>query len=186
MIIYTYAYTHTSAHTYMHTHIYATICIQYIYIYIAVDNRKESERIEKKIKNKVIQNLLRRKVDVKTFRFYWTFIRLSMIATLFSKTFTQLLFLCYCFSTFSLIDIIYIRSIFMRFMLYHAKTITDGDYVDDIVLQANAPALAESLLRSLERAAAGIGLHVNIHKTEYMCFSQTGDISTLNRSSQKL
>ena len=38
----------------------------------------------------------------------------------------------------------------------------------------------------MERAAAGIGLHVNVHKTEYMCFNQTGDISTLDRSSLKL
>ena len=39
---------------------------------------------------------------------------------------------------------------------------------------------------SLERASAGIGLHINAHKTEYMCFNQTGDISTLNVSSLKL
>ena len=32
----------------------------------------------------------------------------------------------------------------------------------------------------------GIGLHVNAHKTEYMCFRQRGDISTLNGSSLKL
>ena len=31
----------------------------------------------------------------------------------------------------------------------------------------------------MERAAASIGLHVNAHKTEYMCYNQTGDISTL-------
>ena len=37
-----------------------------------------------------------------------------------------------------------------------------------------------------ERAAACIGLHVNAHKTEYMCFNQTGNISTLNGSSLKL
>ena len=37
-----------------------------------------------------------------------------------------------------------------------------------------------------EWAAAGRGLHVNAHKTEYMCFNQTGDISTLNGSSLKL
>ena len=43
-----------------------------------------------------------------------------------------------------------------------------------------------TLLHSLERAAAGIGLHVNAHKMEYMCFNQTGDISTLNGSSLKL
>ena len=55
-----------------------------------------------------------------------------------------------------------------------------------IALVANAPAQAETLPYSLERAAAGIGLHVNAHKTEYMCFNQTGDISTLNGSTLKL
>ena len=38
----------------------------------------------------------------------------------------------------------------------------------------------------MERAAAGIGLYVNAHKTEYMCFNQTGDISALGSSSLKL
>ena len=38
----------------------------------------------------------------------------------------------------------------------------------------------------LERAAAGIGLHANADKAEYMCFNQRGDISTLNGSSLKL
>ena len=38
----------------------------------------------------------------------------------------------------------------------------------------------ETLLHSLKRAAAGIGLHVNAHKTEFMCFNQKGDISTLD------
>ena len=66
------------------------------------------------------------------------------------------------------------------------QTITDADYADDIAILANAPAQAETILHSLERAAAGIGLHVNAHKTEYMCFNQTGDISTLNSSSLKL
>ena len=69
---------------------------------------------------------------------------------------------------------------------YHAKLITDADYADDIALLANTPAQAETLLHSLERAASGIGLHVNAHKTEYMCFNQRGDISTLNGSSLKL
>ena len=36
----------------------------------------------------------------------------------------------------------------------------------------------ETLLHSLERAAADISLRVNAHKTEYMCYNQTGDIST--------
>ena len=35
-------------------------------------------------------------------------------------------------------------------------------------------------------AAASIGFHVNAHKTEYMCFNQIGNISTLNGSSLKL
>ena len=33
---------------------------------------------------------------------------------------------------------------------------------------------------------AGIGLHVNAHKTEFMCFNQKGDISTLDGTSLKL
>ena len=69
---------------------------------------------------------------------------------------------------------------------YSAKTITDADYADDVAILANAPAQAETLLHCLERAAAGIGLHVNAHKTEYMCFNQTGDISTLDGTSLKL
>ena len=47
-------------------------------------------------------------------------------------------------------------------------------------------AWAETLLHSLERAAAGIGFHVNALKTEYKYFNQTVDISTLNGSSLKL
>ena len=68
---------------------------------------------------------------------------------------------------------------------YPAKTITDADYADDIALLANTPNLAETPLHSLERAAAGIGLHVNAHKTEYMSYNQTGDISTLDGTSLK-
>ena len=41
-------------------------------------------------------------------------------------------------------------------------------------------------LHSLEREAAGIGLHVTAHKTKYICFNQRGDISTQNVSSLKL
>ena len=69
--------------------------------------------------------------------------------------------------------------------MYPAKTITDADYADDIAILANTPNQAETLLHSLEQAAAGIGLHVNAHKTEYMCFNQT-DISTLDGTSPKL
>ena len=69
---------------------------------------------------------------------------------------------------------------------YPAKTITDAEYADEIAILANTPNQAETLLHSLERAAAGIGLHVNAHKTEYMGFNQTGDISTLEGTSLKL
>ena len=69
---------------------------------------------------------------------------------------------------------------------YPPKTITDADYTDDTSLLTNAPTKAETLLHILKQAAAGIDLHVNAHKTEYMCFNQTGDISTLNGSSLKL
>ena len=44
----------------------------------------------------------------------------------------------------------------------------------------------ESLQYSLERAAGGIGLHVNVDKTEYICFNQRGDISTLKGGPLKL
>ena len=69
---------------------------------------------------------------------------------------------------------------------YPAKTITDVDYGDDIALQANTPNQAETLLHSFERAATGIGLHVKANKTEYICFNQAGDISTLDGTSLKL
>ena len=62
---------------------------------------------------------------------------------------------------------------------YPAKTITDN-----IAFLANTPTQAETLLHCLERTA-GIVLHVNAHKTEYMCFNHTG-ISTLNGSPLKL
>ena len=63
---------------------------------------------------------------------------------------------------------------------YPAKTITDADYADDKALLANTPA------QSVEWATAGIDFHANAHKTEYMGFNKTGDISTLNSTSLKL
>ena len=41
-------------------------------------------------------------------------------------------------------------------------------------------------MHSFERATAGIGFHVNAHKTEYICSIQAGDISTLDGASVKL
>ena len=53
-------------------------------------------------------------------------------------------------------------------------------------LLVNKSAQADSRLHSLERTGGGIGFLVNRDKTEYMCFNQSGDISTLNCGSQKL
>ena len=69
---------------------------------------------------------------------------------------------------------------------YPAKTITDADYAEDLALLANTPNQAETLLHRLERAATGIGLHVSVHKTEYMCYNQTGNITTLDGASLNL
>ena len=66
---------------------------------------------------------------------------------------------------------------------YSTKTITDAD---DIAILANTPNQAETLLHSLEQAATGIGLYVKAHKTKYMCYNQTGDISTLDGTPLKL
>ena len=59
-------------------------------------------------------------------------------------------------------------------------------WVLDITILANTPNQAEILQHSLERATAGIGLHVNTRKTEYMCFNQAGDISTREGITLKL
>ena len=69
---------------------------------------------------------------------------------------------------------------------YPVQTITDANYVDNIALLPNTSALAESLQHSLEKAAGGVGLHVNADKTEHMCVNQRGDISTLNDCPLKL
>ena len=49
---------------------------------------------------------------------------------------------------------------------YTANTITDADYADNRAILANTPNQTETLLHCFEQAAAGIGLHVNVHKTE--------------------
>ena len=69
---------------------------------------------------------------------------------------------------------------------YPTKTITDTEYADGIVLLANTPSQAKTKLPSQERAAAGINLYFNAHKTEYISFNQRGDISTLNGSTLKV
>ena len=58
--------------------------------------------------------------------------------------------------------------------------------LQDIAILANTPNQAETLLHSLERPAAGIGLYANAHKTEYMCYNQIGDNSILDGTPLKL
>ena len=55
-----------------------------------------------------------------------------------------------------------------------------------IAILANTPNQAETLLHHLEPAATCIGFHVNAHKTKYMCYNQTGDITTLDGTPLKL
>ena len=69
---------------------------------------------------------------------------------------------------------------------YPAQTITDTNNTDDIVLLANTPSQAKSLLHSLEQAASCINLYVNAKKMEHTCFNQSGNISTLNGGSLRL
>ena len=86
--------------------------------------------------------------------------------------------------------ILKILTFFKQFSLWVKRIIVtnlrDADYADDLALLANTPNQAETLLHSLERAAAGIGLHVNAHKTEYMYYNQTGNIATLDGASLKI
>ena len=69
---------------------------------------------------------------------------------------------------------------------FPTRTITDADYDDDIAFIANTPAQTKSHLHSLEWTAGGIGLHINVDKTEYTCFNQKDDISTLKGGPLKL
>ena len=73
----------------------------------------------------------------------------------------------------------------MFYLIYLWHSVT-GEYTYDIALLANTPNQAETLLHCLERATACIGLYVNAHKTEYMCYNQTGDIYTLDGTYLKL
>ncbi len=53
----------------------------------------------------------------------------------------------------------------------------DTGYADDLVLLKDTFAQTESLLYSLEQEARGIGLYVDIDKTNFVCF-KVGGIST--------
>ena len=49
---------------------------------------------------------------------------------------------------------------------------TSLDYVDVLLLLANTPAEAESLLYSREKAAGGIGFYLKTNKTKYIYFKR--------------
>ena len=64
---------------------------------------------------------------------------------------------------------------------FHTKKITDADYADDVALLSDKSYNAQKLLYIQEKSAAFIGLHVNVTKTEYMCYNQDSTIDTLNK-----
>ena len=68
-----------------------------------------------------------------------------------------------------------------------AETLNDTDNADDLALLANTTAEAESKfqLHYMEHAARGIGLFVNVDKTEFMCFKQEA-VSTFRGNPLKL
>ena len=69
---------------------------------------------------------------------------------------------------------------------YTAQTIMGANYADNLTLLEKYIHSSRIPAYSLERAAGGIGLYVNIDKTECMCFNQRGNISTLNSGPLKL
>ena len=68
---------------------------------------------------------------------------------------------------------------------YSAQTITDADYADDIVLLANTPIPTKTIYIVSNEQLLALASMSTQKKTEYMCFNQRGDISTLNGSSLK-
>ena len=53
---------------------------------------------------------------------------------------------------------------------------TVENYTDDLALLTNTPALAESLLHSLEQAAGSISIYMNANKTEFMFSTRRSQI----------
>ena len=60
------------------------------------------------------------------------------------------------------------------------------DYVDDLVLLTNTPALNKSLLYKLRQEDGGIGHYVSANKIEYLSFKREEAISTLSGGLLKL
>ena len=58
--------------------------------------------------------------------------------------------------------------------------------IDSLLIAVHDFVSRVSMSFSVAETAAGIGLHVNAHKTEYMCYNQTGDITTQDGASLKI
>ena len=55
---------------------------------------------------------------------------------------------------------------------YHAETITNTEYAEDLAILITTSAQAKSILHSLEQAAGRIDLYVNVNKTDFMWFNE--------------
>ena len=97
-----------------------------------------------------------------------------------------LVIFCLDYILWTSIDLIKETGFMLKKQMISIETITNVDYANDLVLLANTPAQAESLLYNLEQAAGGIGLYVNANKTEHMYFKWEGAISTLSGRPLKL
>ena len=133
-----------------------------------------------------IYNIYRTCIDIYAYTCLYNDIHIYMSIYIFTSTFIYIYIYIYIYISIDKIRENGFELPKKRSRRYPATTITDADYADDIAILANTPDQAETLLHSLERAAAGIGLYVNAHKTEYMCYNQTGDISTLDGTPLKV
>ena len=68
---------------------------------------------------------------------------------------------------------------------YYRETMTDANYVNDLVLLINTPVQDKSPLLRQEQTAGGIGLYMNVNKMEFKCLKQEA-ISTLSGKPLKL
>ena len=68
---------------------------------------------------------------------------------------------------------------------FPTKIISDTDYAKDLALLSDNSYTAQKLFYILQQSAAFIGLHVNVTKTEYMCYNPDGPIENLNKTPLK-
>ena len=68
---------------------------------------------------------------------------------------------------------------------FPTKKVSDTDYGKDLALLSDNSYTAQNLLYILQQSAAFIGLHVNVTKTNYMCYNPDGPIENLNKTPLK-